>query len=32
MKMQRVLLVVSEHLKHDWLTFDVLNEGLRDLN
>lgn len=32
MKVQRVLLVVSKHFKHNGLTLDVLNERLRDLN
>ncbi len=32
MEMQRVLLVVAEHFKHDGLALDVLNEGLCDLN
>lgn len=32
MEMQLVLLVVAEHLKHNGLALDVLNEGLCDLN
>lgn len=32
MKVQRVLLVVSKHFKHNRLTLDVLDEGLCDLN
>lgn len=32
MKMQRVLLVVAKHFKHDGLGLDVLYEGLCDLN
>lgn len=32
MKMQWVLLVVTEHFKNNGLTLDVLNERLSDLN
>ncbi len=32
MEVQRVLLVVAEHFKHDGLALDVLDEGLCDLN
>lgn len=32
MKVQRVLLVVAEHFKHDGLGLDVLDKGLCDLN
>lgn len=32
MKMERMLLVVAKHLKHDGFALDVLNEGLGNLN
>lgn len=32
MKMQRMLLVVAEHLKHDGVALHVLDEGLGDLH
>lgn len=32
MKMQRMLLVVAKHLKHNGFILDVLDEGLGDLH
>lgn len=32
MTVQRVLLVMSEHFKHDGLALDVLDKGLCDLH
>lgn len=32
LKMQRMLLVVTKHFKHDGLALDVLNKGFCDLH